>query len=64
TGTVTVDDITTTGKPGELSGSTSTILLTTLDLKSGDKVQVAALVAGADSAAKSCNPNPVKVTCA
>ena len=62
--TVTYDDTTATGTLGELSGSTSTIPLATLDLAAGDKVQVAALVAGADSAAKSCNPNPVKVVCA
>ena len=68
-GTVTCDDTTTTGKPTELSGSTSDLdsCATPIDLVAGttpDKVQVAALVAGADSAAKSCNPNPVKVVCA
>ncbi len=66
-GTVTCDDTGTTGKPGELSGSTSDLDTITPacsnDLASGSKVQVAALVASSDGTAKSCNANPVKVTC-
>ena len=66
TGTVTCDDKVGTGTPTELASSTAdldTDCSTAIDLTTGDKVQVAALVAGADGVSKSCNPSAVKVSC-